>query len=139
MFSFKHDVDLVDWEEAALVIELASLGRKNPEELSAAFSNSSFSLFLYDSGKLVGTGRVISDNVFQSVICDMAVLPEYQSPNIAEPFVKEILKHVKTPGIILVTSPYTMEFYKKCGFNRLMIAAAGANQLECNSIFAHLI
>lgn len=51
---------------------------KGPEKLGLALHNSWYVMTAYEEDKLVGVGRIISDGVFQAVICDLIVLAEYQ-------------------------------------------------------------
>ena len=83
------------------------------------FINSTFVISAWDGETLVGCVRALSDQVFRSVIYDLAVLPGYQGQGIG----KELLRlcRAQCPGSewLLATVPERVGFYEKQGFQRL--------------------
>ena len=69
--------------------------------------------------KVVGIGRLLSDGALYALVCDMIVLPEYQSNGIG----KQILKKLKEKcfkeniqKVWLISAPGKSDFYEKLGF-----------------------
>jgi ribosomal protein S18 acetylase RimI-like enzyme len=120
-----YSSETVDWEELSNLYLAAPLGHKDPADLKIAFSNSMFKCFVYDSGRLVATGRALADGKDCSYICDVAVHPDYQGIGLGKQLVSELVTlskgHTK---IILYTAPGNEPFYRKLGFRRMATAMA---------------
>ncbi|MEK8127734.1 GNAT family N-acetyltransferase [Paenibacillus filicis] len=89
-------------------------------KLYEAVSSSWFLLAAYDEHQLIGFGRVISDGVFQSFICDLIIHPDYQNQGIGSTLLKALLIECKKNHIIsvqLCCASGKSEFYKKFGFS----------------------
>ena len=120
-----YSQDKIDWKELSDLYKVAPLGDKKPEDLKKAFSNSMFKCFIFESGKLVGVGRALSDGIDCSYICDVAVLPAYQGLGIGRGIVAKLVELSKGhKKIILYTFPGKESFYKKLGFKRMSTAMA---------------
>jgi ribosomal protein S18 acetylase RimI-like enzyme len=115
----------VDWEELSRLYLAAPLGQKDPSDLKVAFSNSMFKCFVFDSGKLVGVGRVLADGRDCSYICDVAVLPSHQGLGIGKQVVSKLVEFSQEhKKIILYAAPGKEPFYRKLGFKRMATAMA---------------
>ena len=120
-----YSQDKIDWKELSDLYKVAPLGDKKPEDLKKAFSNSMFKCFIFESGKLVGVGRALSDGIDCSYICDVAVIPAYQGFGIGKGIVAKLVELSKGhKKIILYTFPGKESFYKKLGFKRMSTAMA---------------
>ena len=124
-YRWKYSADNIDWEELSELYKLAPLGDKDPNKLETAFSNSLFKCFVFEGSKLVAVGRALADGTDCSYICDVAVLPEYQSEGLGKAIVSKLVElsdgHKK---IILYSYPGKENFYKKLGFKRMSTAMA---------------
>ena len=122
---WSHSSDGIDWTELAALYDAAPLGRKNPDGLKTAFTNSMFKCFVYDEQQLVGVGRALADGVDCSYICDVALLPSHQGLGLGKQIVAKLVElsrgHRK---IILYAVPGKESFYKKLGFKRMSTAMA---------------
>ena len=83
-YRWKYSADNIDWDELSELYKLAPLGDKEPNKLETAFSNSLFKCFVFEGSKLVAVGRALADGTDCSYICDVAVLPEYQSEGLGK-------------------------------------------------------
>ena len=84
-----------------------------------------YGAIIFESGKLVGVGRALSDGIDCSYICDVAVLPAYQGLGIGKGIVAKLVELSKGhKKIILYTFPGKESFYKKLGFKRMSTAMA---------------
>ena len=120
---WRYTADAVYWRELAELYRIAPLGKKLPERLEIAFTNSLFKCFLFDNRKLVGAGRALADGVDCSYLCDVAVHPDYQDSGMGASIVNKLVElsrgHSK---ILLYTDPDTEEFYNSLGFKRMNAA-----------------
>ena len=112
----RFDTSGVDWVTAAAIYEKAPLGVREPKMLQRAFENSDLICFAWDGDTLVGMARVLSDGVYQSIIYDLCMLPEYQGNSIGSHIMEAILHQIKTPNTILWSVPGKEGFYAKFGF-----------------------
>jgi ribosomal protein S18 acetylase RimI-like enzyme len=129
--TWTQTVENVDWDELSRLYERAPLGKKNPETLQTAFQNSRYALFAWDSGKLIGAGRVLSDGVDCAYICDVALLPEYQGAGLGKTLVQQLLDLLKNhQKIILYAAPGKEPFYRKLGFSKMNTAMAVFSDAE---------
>jgi len=120
-----YSSDNVDWEELSNLYLAAPLGYKHPDDLKIAFSNSMFTCFVYDSGRLIAAGRALADGRDCSYICDVAVHPDRQGQGLGKKLVAELVQLSKAhKKIILYTTPGKEEFYQKLGFLRMATAMA---------------
>jgi len=122
---WKSDLDGIDWDELSNLYRIAPLGEKRPKDLEIAFSNSRYTCFALDSGKLIGAGRALADGIDCSYLCDVAVHPEYQSQGVGTAIITRLKElsagHRK---IILYANPGKERFYLKLGFRRMRTAMA---------------
>lgn len=124
-FEWKWDAQGLDWQALSELYRIAPLGEKHPQDLQTAFSNSRYMCFVFDTGRLIGAGRVLADGVDCAYICDLAVHPDYQGQGIGKDIVSRLVEmsqgHSK---IILYTSPGKEAFYEHLGFKPLTAALA---------------
>lgn len=122
---WNYSTEAVDWEELSHLYRIAPLGDKKPADLKIAFSNSRFTCFVFDSGKLIGAGRALADGIDCSYICDVAVLPSHQKLGIGKSIVSRLVELSKShKKIILYAYPGKESFYRQLGFKRMSTAMA---------------
>lgn len=118
-------IEGVDWDELQAMYQAAPLGNKDAALLKTVFTNSLYRCFVYDSGKLVGAGRVLGDGADAAYLCDVAFLPGYQGTGLGTQLVARLIElaqgHRK---IILYAVPGKEGFYKRFGFRRMTTAMA---------------
>jgi predicted N-acetyltransferase YhbS len=124
-FTWTDSLDEVDWRELSDVIRAAPLGHKEPERLRTAFTNSMYRCFVYEDGRLVGTGRVIGDGVDAAYLCDVAILPSHQGRGLGQQIVSRLVELARGHRkIILYAVPGKEGFYARFGFRRMTTAMA---------------
>jgi ribosomal protein S18 acetylase RimI-like enzyme len=122
---WKLSTDGVDWEELSALYRAAPLGDKKPEHLRKVFSNSLFTCFVYDGGRLVAAGRALADGADCSYICDIAVRPEHQGSGLGKQLVGHLVEQSRGhKKILLYAVPGREPFYRKFGFLRMKTAMA---------------
>lgn len=73
----------------------------------------------YNSGQLIGYGRVISDCIQHALILDLIVLPEYQNRGIGRTILQKLVKRclqAKICDIQLFSARGNTDFYLNNGF-----------------------
>lgn len=127
---YSFDCEHIDWNEVATVFGRAPLGnrRRDPERLRRAFEASYAVLFAFDSERLIGVGRALSDGEFQAAIYDLALLPEYQGRGIGSELVRMLCARVPVDNIILYAVPGREGFYERLGFKKMRTAMARLNE-----------
>ncbi len=120
---WRYALDSIDWEELSDLYRVAPLGNKKASDLKIVFAASMFKCFVYDSGKLIGTGRALADGLDCSYICDIAVHPSHQGTGIGKEIVSTLVSLSKNhKKIILYAVPGKEPFYRKLGFKRMTTA-----------------
>ncbi len=106
----------VDWKKVPHILKSVGMAHHQPEIHHKAFEASYAVAFIYESGKLIGCGRAISDGAYQAAVYDCAVLPSYQGKGLGKRIMEEILNQIESCNVILYASPGKEGFYEKLGF-----------------------
>lgn len=88
-------------------------------ELHAALGRSWFLLTAYGEGRLVGTGRVVSDGVLHALIVDVIVLPECQGRGVGTSIMARLIERCRAARIRdvqLFCARGKAPFYRRLGF-----------------------
>ena len=107
---YKRLFEIVGW---------TSLMAVSDETLRLAIDNSWQWVSVFDEGRLVGIGRLISDGALYALVCDMIVLPEYQNCGIGSSILKMLKDKCAEHNIQriwLFAAPGRSGFYIKSGF-----------------------
>src|SRR5512146_2468535 len=89
------------------------------QELHEAVRGSWCLLTAYDDGRLIGTGRVISDGVFHGLIVDLIVRPDYQRRGVGTIIMQQLLDRCRASRIRdvqLFCARGKSAFYRQLGF-----------------------
>lgn len=89
------------------------------EQLYSAICNSWCSVSIYQNRRLIGFGRIISDGIYQTFICDVMVDPEFQAQGIGTKIMNSLLIKCDMEGIKwvqLFCAKGKQNFYEKLGF-----------------------
>jgi aralkylamine N-acetyltransferase len=119
-----HNCNNVDWNKLVEVISKAGLSTQTVERTELAFRNSALTIFIYDKDILIGSGRAISDGVYQAGIYDIAVLPEYQGKGIGRIIMNELHNGLKGYNVILYARSTAVDFYRKLGYSKMLTGMA---------------
>ncbi|MGG3574849.1 GNAT family N-acetyltransferase [Bacillus gobiensis] len=107
-------------------------GYYTKDQLYKAICNSWYSVSIYRKDELIGFGRVVSDGVYQTFICDVMVHPDYQKQGIGRTILKNLLKKCQDEGmkkVQLFSAKGKHSFYKKLGFTEREPEAPGMSLL----------
>ena len=103
-------------------------GQYTYEQLYKAICNRWFSTSIYDEGNLIGYGRIISDGIYQTFICDVMVHPDYQRKGVGTMVMDALLEQCQKENIKwvqLFCAKGKQPFYQKLGFKEREIDAPG--------------
>ena len=107
--------------------------RLNKEELFSSIIKSYFSVSAYESGRLIGFGRVISDGILHAMIYEMIVYPEYQKQGIGSKILNMLLKKCLDSNIRdiqLFCAKGKLKFYEKHGFTSRLTESPGMEYVQ---------
>jgi len=122
--TLKFDCEGIDWLRIHTVIYKAGLTAYPPELIKKAFEGSRAVIFIFNDSGVIATGRALSDGAYQSVIYDVAVLPEWQGRGIGRQIMESLLERISGQNIMLYASPGKEGFYERFGFRRLRTGMA---------------
>jgi len=91
-----------------------------PDELVRVLAGSQYLVAAYDEGKLVGSGRVVTDGVLHAILYDVIVHPDYQGRNIGSTILGMLVHWCCASNIRdieLFCARGRSSFYGKNGFN----------------------
>lgn len=100
----------------------------NEARLFQAISNSWVTVSAYHDEELIGFGRVISDGVYQALICDLIVAPKYQGQGVGSRILRKLLDQCRDNNILLVmlfSAKGKASFYERFGFVKRQKDAPG--------------
>jgi ribosomal protein S18 acetylase RimI-like enzyme len=83
---------------------LVNLGGRKGDKLRRAFLNSQAVCYGYDSKRLVGVVRAISDGEYHATIYDVAVHPDYQVQGVGRLIMQDLLEQLPVWRVMLVAS-----------------------------------
>ena len=86
--------------------------------------NSKYKITVYDADKLIGMGRMITDDVKMYFLCDVIVKKEYQNKKIGTLIVDTLINMIKDKNDInihLMASEETKGFFEKLSFKNVNI------------------
>jgi GNAT superfamily N-acetyltransferase len=117
-----YKTDLPDTEQYFLLFESTGWNKEyhlSQEELYSTLVKSYYCVSAYQSGKLVGFGRILSDGVLHAMIYEMMVLPGYQGKGIGSVIMKMLIRKCQENNIRdiqLFCAQGKRKFYEKYGF-----------------------
>jgi len=80
------------------------------------FINSTLVISAWANERLIGIVRVLSDQMFRSVIYDLLVLPEFQNRGIGKELIKCCIAHFPNSEWLVQTTEKISSYYEKHGF-----------------------
>lgn len=89
-----------------------------PYDLGKALDKSAFMVAVYDDGRLIGFGRVVTDTI-HAMIYDLIVAPDHQRQGIGGEILERLMKHCREAHVYdiqLFCAAGKREFYERHGF-----------------------
>ncbi|WP_291329556.1 GNAT family N-acetyltransferase [Desulfovibrio sp. UCD-KL4C] len=120
----------IDWKSVCDIFKKAPLGTRDPAKLMIASENSAVVCFAYDSERLIGFGRALSDGVTCAAIYDLCLLPEYQNKGVGRLIMNGLMEKLQNQNVILYAVPGKEGFYEKLGFKTMLTAMGSFIDME---------
>jgi len=110
--------DRIDLEEVHKYLLTTYWAKDRPKEIvQQAWSNSSLVIGLYDSEKLIGFARVITDFTIVAYLADVFLLEEYRGKGLGKWMVERIIAHPTLATVRWVLHTKDMHsLYRQVGF-----------------------
>lgn len=129
MIKYKTEISDLDWEKLVDMYDetnmFIGLGRlRKTEKIKRACQNSYRYVVAWDSDKVIGAGRMISDGECYAWIHDIAVLESYRKEGVGKAIMEKLMEGNENLLIGLTSSFEAVEFYTKLGFNKHKTAMA---------------
>lgn len=119
--------------------EKVGWGKRSNKVVKEALKNTLSAICVYDNEKIIGSARIIGDKTIFLYVCDVMVVPEYQSKKIGTEIMKKIVEIINdykkiNPNIrvYLGASKGKENFYKKFGFKTRQEADLGEGMIFLN-------
>ncbi|HNM32513.1 MAG TPA: GNAT family N-acetyltransferase [Chitinophagales bacterium] len=121
MIQYKSDI-IPTVEEIVEVYDSSGINRPTHDKarIQQMYANANLIVSAWDSEKLIGIARSLSDFCYCCYLSDLAVRKEYQKLGVGKMLIqqiKEILGEQVT--LILLSAPTAMEYYPKIGFIKI--------------------
>jgi predicted GNAT family acetyltransferase len=114
--TYKTGLDNVDWAEMKTTLRQDAFDNgRSPEQLRISFENSYAACVAYDNNQIIGTARVLSDDVCNAYLVDVWTLSTYRRQGIATTMIQKLLHRLKGQHVYLFTDDVP-ELYTKVGF-----------------------
>lgn len=86
------------------------------ENFNIGFLHSTLVVSAWEGSRLIGAVRVLSDEIFRSVIYDLIVDPDYQKKGIGRELIARCIRHYPNSEWLVQTTQEIAGFYEKIGF-----------------------
>jgi len=116
--TYRFSCENVRTRELEELFAATALGGRKGEKIRRAFLNSSLVCLAFDSDRLIGASRAITDGEYHALIYDVAVLPEFQGQGIGRRMMKELLDRLPVWRVMLVADEGVQGFYSGLGFEK---------------------
>jgi len=118
VITYTTDMAGVDWQamKAILVEDNFDNGR-TPQQLRASFENSFVSVVAYAAERIIGTVRVLSDQVCNAYVVDVWTYSPYRRQGVATRMMQIALEKLPGQHVYLFTED-AKEFYNSLGFKK---------------------
>lgn len=129
MITYVIEINNLDWEKLVDLYDetdmCIGLGRKREtEKIRRAFQNSYQTVTVWDSGVIIGAGRMISDGECYGWIHDIVVLPSHRKQGIGQAIMDKLMEGNEQLLVGLTSSFEAVDFYSKLGFKKHKTAMA---------------
>lgn len=129
MIEYKTELKESEWNSLVDLYDetgmCLGLGRmRETEKIRRAYNKSYRYVVAWDSGKIVGAARMISDGECYGWVHDVAVLPSYRKQGIGRGVMEKLLEGNEGLLIGLTSSFEAVDFYDRLGFKKHKTAMA---------------
>lgn len=112
----------LDVDEVVEVYRSSGLGARRPIEDRARFAamltQANLVVVCHEQGRLIGIARSISDLVYVTYLCDLAVALEHQRSGVGRALIEYTGRAAPEAKIVLLAAPGATDYYPRIGFAR---------------------
>lgn len=119
MITYEITDEHVSYRDVTKILHDVGLSSLDEIQIEQSFKNSQVLVFAFESGKLVGCGRALSDRVSQANIYNIAVVDRLQGQGIGRQIIERLLDQLPGQIVSLYTHPQIFRYYEKIGFSNL--------------------
>lgn len=118
--NLKSPLDLYDLYQRLGWAEFLQL---DTEQLARAMEGSWYVLYVYDGGRLIGTGRVVSDGVINAYLCGLGVDQEYRNRGIGTRITEQLVQRCQQSKLHVqfFCEETLVPFYEQRGFVKFAV------------------
>jgi ribosomal protein S18 acetylase RimI-like enzyme len=109
-------------EELSTVFQKSGIRRPIDDlpRLKRMIGNSDLLITAWDSDKLVGVARAITDFSYCCYLSDLAVDQQYQKQGIGKELIRLVQEQItEEVTLLLLSSPIAMDYYPRVGFDKV--------------------
>jgi N-acetylglutamate synthase-like GNAT family acetyltransferase len=136
MKGIEYKTSLPTWHEYFQLF--SSMGRMpvlkvSEDDLKKVFDNTWYWITAYKDQKIIGAGRLLSDEALYALICDIIVMQDHQNKGIGSTILKQMVNKCQETNIKrvwLFAAPGKAGFYEKYGFSVRPNEAPGMQLIE---------
>ncbi|MBW4517132.1 MAG: GNAT family N-acetyltransferase [Timaviella obliquedivisa GSE-PSE-MK23-08B] len=90
------------------------------EDWAIAIANSKPVVTAWDSDRLIGFSRAVSDGIYRATIWDVVIDPDYQGAGLGRKLVETALMHPHVNHVekVYLVTTHQQSFYERIGFER---------------------
>ncbi len=109
--TYKTSLENVDWNEMKVRVRADDFDNgRSPEQLKRSFENSFATCIAYDGEEIIGTARVLSDEVCNAYIVDVWTYNPYRRRGIASKIMKTLFTQLPGQHVYLFTGKKNSTF-----------------------------
>lgn len=103
-------------EQMIALYNKTELKRSSAERVNSAFQKNFAVVSCWENDRMIGIGRMISDEEMYSGIFDVVVDPDFQKQNIGKKIMQKLISKAPHTSIHLTSTFGNENFYLKLGF-----------------------
>lgn len=121
----KYEENTLKTEDIQKIRKAVHWSMFTEHQLQQALNMTVYSIVVKDDEDVIAMGRLIGDGIYY-LICDVAVIPEYQKQGIGTKIIEKIIEYVQNHlqnneycSIQLIAAKGKESFYEKLGFTKI--------------------
>ena len=119
IYAVNPDLSSIDWDYVISLFYKIEWKHRKAEEIEAAFSNSTMTIFVFSEKKIIAFGRVVGDGRYYAMLADIVVDPDYQGQGLGKYLVTFLNSQLVDYHFVnLSAAPGADRFYKSMGWKK---------------------
>ena len=120
IYKINQDLDAVDWTRVCELFSKVEWRTRSEDEISKAFRQSSWTIFIYQGDQIIAFGRTVDDGRYYAMLADIVVDPDYQGNGLGKYLVNTLNEKLgdNYHFVTLTAAPGKGKFYKSIGWKK---------------------